>query len=114
MVRGEVASIEELRNIQKRSWGFLIPSFHRHFVLMALLDYIPVGSAYLNPRNGNLNFGIHVIQIHWRRVGSRILREALILTKEMKLGRISLVRVLERSKSADEKAPSFLELTIHM
>ncbi len=108
VVRGREAHIEELRNIQKRSWGFFIPPFDYHFVLIASFNRIPIGSAYLNPKNGNLDFGIHVVRSHWRRrIGSRLLREALILAKKMKLDRVSVVRVLGRSKSADERALSF-------
>jgi len=75
--------VEIFRRIHKRSWGFFIPPRREdHIVVLAYLNDAPVGMAYFNKNNFNIDYGVHVIRNLWRnRIGTRILRETLDLGK---------------------------------
>ncbi len=99
------------QQVQKRSWGFFIPPrIGDHVVVLALLDEIPVGLAYLNRRNFNLDYGVHVVRELWRRrIGTKILRESMNLVKKLGGRFMSVIRVLRslRMTSSDRRAISF-------
>ena len=104
--------MRHLRRIQRESWGFFIPPNPRvHRVLLAWIDGEAVGSAYLNPRTGNIDYGVHVRERFQRRgVGSSILSEALRWFRERGFGRMTVVRVLRsiyRVNPGDVKALRF-------
>ncbi len=88
--------LRHLRRIQRESWGFFIPpDFRRQAVLLAWIDGEPVGSAYLNTRTGNIDYGIHVRGSFQRRgVGSSILSEAAGWFRLRGFERMTVVRVL--------------------
>jgi len=103
--------VETFRQIHKRSWGFFIPPRREdHIVVLAYLNDAPVGMAYFNKNNFNIDYGIHVIRTHWRnRIGTRILRETLDLGKKLGAKHVSVVRVLRSLKisSSDKQAILF-------
>jgi len=80
-------------------------------VLIALLNDSPVGIAYLNNRNFNIDYyGIHVVKSYWRRrIGTALLAKLLELAKFMGASYISVVRVFRSVKgaSADMRAVKF-------
>jgi len=92
--------IETFKQIHKKSWGFFIPPRKEdHIVVLAYLNDAPVGMAYFNKNNFNIDYGIHVIRNLWRnRIGTRILRETLDLGKRLGAKHISVVRVLRSLK----------------
>jgi GNAT superfamily N-acetyltransferase len=94
--------VELFRRIHKQSWGFSIPPRRGdHVVLIALLNDSPVGMAYLNIHNFNIDYGIHVIKPYWRRrIGTTILVKLLDLAKLMGASSISVVRVFRSVKGA--------------
>ncbi len=105
-VRVELADdLRLVEMVQRRSWGFFVPPPPGRVVLLALDDG-PVGSVYVNPENGNLDYGVHVIRERWRqRIGTRLLVEAAHYLRERGLPRMSVVRVLGRG--SDKRALSF-------
>ena len=79
-------------------------------VLTALLNDSPVGMAYLNIHNFNIDYGIHVIKPHWRRrIGTALLAKILELAKSMGASKISVVRVFRNIKGtySDMRAAKF-------
>lgn len=84
------------KKIRKSSWGFFIPPRENdHIVMLAYLNSTPVGMAYLNKNNLNIDYGIHVVKDFWRnRIGTRILIETLELAKQLNASYMSVVRVL--------------------
>ncbi len=105
-------SDEIFREVQRRSWGFYVPPrMGDHLVLLASLSGRPVGLTYLNVRNFNLDYGIHVVRDHWRRrIGTRLLAEAMGLAGEMGAKYLTVFRWLRRRlDSRDERAMSFYE-----
>ncbi len=100
------------KEVQKRSWGFYIPPRHGdHIILLATLGKRPVGVAYLNRKNFNLDFGVHVIKDLWRRrIGTRLIREALMLAEQLGARYLTVVRWLRKPGSAsDRRAVAFYE-----
>jgi len=99
------------KQIHKKSWGFFIPPRKGdHIVVLAYLNNAPVGMAYFNKNNFNIDYGIHVMRNFWRnRIGTRILKETLELGKKLGANFISVVRVLRSIKisSADKRAILF-------
>jgi GNAT superfamily N-acetyltransferase len=66
--------------------------------------------AYLNTRNFNIDYGIHVVKSYWRRrIGTALLVKLLELAKFMGASNISVVRVFRSVKgaSADMRATKF-------
>ncbi len=98
------SDLSKLRRIQLRSWGFFIPpSFKHHLILIAYLRGEPVGSAYLNPRTGNIDFGVHVVKEFQRmRVGAAILRSARKVFLDLGFRRMFVVRVLRALTKVNE------------
>jgi GNAT superfamily N-acetyltransferase len=77
---------------------------------LAWLDEEPARMAYLNKHNFNIDYGIHVKRDFWRkRIGTKILKEALRTSGELGAKHISVVRVLKslRNSSSDRRALSF-------
>ncbi len=105
------AELRIFQQIQRRSWGFFIPPrVGDHVVMLALLDEIPVGLAYLNRRNFNLDYGVHVVRELWRRrIGTRILKESMNIARKLEGRFISVIRVLRslRGTTSDRRAISF-------
>jgi len=105
------SELEKFKGIHKHSWGFFIPPRqHDHLILLALLDSSPVGMAYLNVNNFNIDYGIHVIKPYWRRrIGTALLAEILRLVRSMGASSISVVRVFRSIKgtSSDMRAVKF-------
>jgi GNAT superfamily N-acetyltransferase len=103
--------IEMFRRIHEQSWGFFIPPRRGdHAVLTALLNDSPVGIAYLNIHNFNIDYGIHVIKPYWRRrIGTALLAKSLELAKFMGASNISVVRVFRSVKGtpSDTRATKF-------
>ena len=103
--------VETFKQIHKRSWGFFIPPRKEdHIIVLAHLNDTPVGMAYFNKNNFNIDYGIHVIRNLWRnRIGTRILRETLDLGEKLGAKHISVVRVLRSLKisSSDKRAILF-------
>jgi len=103
--------VETFKQIHKKSWGFFVPPRREdHIVVSAYLNGEPVGMAYLNKNNFNIDYGIHVVRSLWRnRIGTRILRETLDLGRKLGAKYISVVRVLRSLKisSSDKRAISF-------
>ncbi len=100
------------REIQRRSWGFyVLPRKGDHLVLVAILSGRPVGLTYLNVKNFNLDYGVHVVRDKWRRrIGTRLLVEAMDLAKEMGSKYLTMFRWLRRKlDSRDRAAISFYE-----
>jgi RimJ/RimL family protein N-acetyltransferase len=59
---------------------------------LAWLDEEPAGMAYLNKHNFNIDYGIHVKRDFWRkRIGTKILKEALRTSGELGAKHISVV-----------------------
>ncbi len=98
---------ERFQAIQRASWGFFVPPVAGvHRVLLAWLDTEPVGLAYWNPHNGNLDFGIHVVRHRWRQgIGTRLLAEALTLTQQHGLPLLSVVRVFRSLRQTPGTPP---------
>lgn len=101
-----------LKEIQIGSWGFFIPpNFNRQKVFVAFLNGIPVGSMYLNPSSGNIDFGIHVKREYQRRhIGTTLLNYAKEFFK--KKGRkymwvTRVLRALYKMNESDRIAISF-------
>jgi len=103
--------VEIFKQIHRKSWGFFAPPRREdHIVVLAYLSGEPVGMAYLNKNNFNIDYGIHVVRSLWRnRIGTRILRETLDLGKKLGAKHVSVVRVLRSLKisSSDKRAISF-------
>ncbi|MCI4438360.1 GNAT family N-acetyltransferase [archaeon] len=103
--------LKTFRKIHKKSWGFFIPPRENdHIVILAYLGSTPVGMAYLNKNNFNIDYGVHVVKEFWRnRIGTRVLEETLEVAKQMNASYVSVVRVLRSTKilSADRRAISF-------
>ncbi len=101
------ADLAALRQVQRASWGFWIPPVAgTHRVLLAVLESEPVGLAYWNPKNGNLDFGIHVARPFWRqRIGTRLFSEALGLTRKAGLPYLTVVRVFRSLRQAPGTPP---------
>jgi GNAT superfamily N-acetyltransferase len=79
---------------------------------LAWLDEEPAGMAYLNKHNFNIDYGIHVKRDFWRkRIGTKILKEALRTSGELGAKHISVVCVCVlrslRNSSRDRRALSF-------
>ncbi len=106
-IDGEVEDAS--RSVMLRSWGFYIrPRRGLHTVVLAWLDGRPVGVAYLNRVNFNIDFGIHVARGFWRRrIGTRILQELANLAFQYGGRLMTVVRVLGRSRAGDRRAISF-------
>jgi hypothetical protein len=106
-----VEDVKVFREIHRNSWGYFIPPRENdHLVILAWLDEEPVGMAYLNKRNFNIDYGIHVKRDFWRmRIGTKILKENLRVSGELGAKHISAVRVLRslRNSSSDRRALSF-------
>ena len=98
------SDLSKLRKIQLRSWGFFIPpSFKHHLILIAYLRGEPIGSAYLNPHTGNIDFGVHVVKEFQRmRVGAAILRSARKVFLDLGFRRMFVVRVLRALTKVNE------------
>lgn len=105
------SELEKFKGIHKHSWGFFIPPRqHDHLILLALLDSSPVGIAYLNVNNFNIDYGIHVIKPYRRRrIGTALLAEILRLVRSMGASSISVVRIFRSIKgtSSDMRAVKF-------
>jgi GNAT superfamily N-acetyltransferase len=103
--------VETFRRIHKESWGFFIPPRRGdHMVLVALLNDSPVGMAYLNIHNFNIDYGVHIIKSYRRkRIGTALLAKILELAKSMGASNISVVRVFRNVKGAstDIRATEF-------
>jgi hypothetical protein len=70
----------------------------------------PVGIAYLNIHNFNIDYGIHVIKPWRRRIGTALLTKSLELAKFMDASNISVVRVFRSVKGtppSDTRATKF-------
>jgi len=69
-----------------------------------------VGATYLNPSSFNMDYGVHVAREFWRRrIGTRLLKEALDVARSEGAELLSVVRML-RSKagtSSDRRAIAF-------
>lgn len=103
--------LKTFRKIHKASWGLFIPPRENdHIVILAYLNFTPVGMAYLNKNNFNIDYGVHVVRDFWRnRIGTRILRETLELAKQLNANYVSVVRILRSTRilSADKRALDF-------
>ena len=103
--------LAEARMVQQESWGFYIPPPAGDYVILAKLPSgRPVGTAYYNPASSNVDFGIHVARTHWRRrIGTRLLLEALRLAESSGRMWLSIVRVIrgKRPTTGDRRAISF-------
>jgi len=106
------SSLGELRRIQRESWGFFIPpnpKYHRVFI--AYLDGQAVGSIYLNPLTGNIDYGVHVAaKFQRRRIGAALLRFAQQYFKKHGFKQMYVIRVLRalgKVNEADRTALSF-------
>ncbi len=99
--------LARFRAIHRASWGFFVPPVRgRHRVLLALLDREPVGLAYWNPANGNLDYGVHVVKTHWRqRIGTRLLHEARTLARRAALPAFTVVRVFRSLRQGPGTPP---------
>jgi GNAT superfamily N-acetyltransferase len=113
-VRTTVASewdVDDVREIHRNSWGYFIPPRENdHLVILAWLDEEPAGMAYLNKHNFNIDYGIHVKRDFWRkRIGTKILKEALRTSGELGAKHISVVCVLRLlgNSFSDRRALSF-------
>jgi len=107
-------SVEDLKvfsEIHRDSWGFFIPPRENdHLIVLAWLDEEPIGMAYLNKHNFNIDYGIHVKRNYWRkRIGAKLLAEVLRISEGMGSKRVSIVRILRslRNSSSDRRALSF-------
>jgi len=102
---------EIFKRIHKQSWGFFMPPRQGdHRVLVAFLDDSPVGMAYLNVHNLNIDYGIHVIKSYWRkRIGTALLAKLLKLAGSMHAFHISVVRIFRsiNGTSSDMRAVKF-------
>lgn len=102
--------LETLRDIQMKSWGFFIPpDFDAHLLFVAYRGGKPVGSAYLNKKTGNIDFGIHVVQDYWRmRVGTTLLCALADHSRMLGL-ELTVVRAIEltKVKESDQVALRF-------
>jgi GNAT superfamily N-acetyltransferase len=107
----DVEDVKVFREIHRNSWGYFIPPRENdHLVILAWLDEEPAGMAYLNKHNFNIDYGIHVKRDFWRkRIGTKILKEALRTSGELGAKHISVVRVLRslKNSSSDRRALSF-------
>lgn len=107
----EESDLDVFRQIHKMSWGFFIPPREGdHIVVLAYLKDLPVGMAYLNKNNFNIDYGVHVVRNLWRnRIGTRILVEVLNLAKRLGARYISVVRILRSltGSSSDRRAILF-------
>ena len=105
--------LEAFRTVHKESWGFFIPPREgEHMVITANFDEKPVGMAYVNLRNFNIDYGVHVIKSEWRKgIGTRILAECFKMAEENDKEILTCVRVLRSIKgtSADKRAVRFYE-----
>jgi len=101
----------ELSALQAASWGFYKPPIRGvHRVFLASLEGRPVGAAYLNLLNYNIDYGVHVARAYWRRrIGTRILWEIAKTAREMGSEYFSVVRVYRKigGTSSDRRAAAF-------
>ncbi len=99
------------RNIHKESWGFYIPPREgEHMVVLALFNNTPAGMAYLNTRNANIDYGVHVKRRYWRKgIGSIILRKCIASAEEMGFKHATVVRVFRKigGRTDDRRAVEF-------
>jgi len=99
------------RIVQESSWGFYRPPPQGDYVLLARLPGgEPVGVAYYNPASGNIDYGVHVSRPYWRRrIGTRLLVEAVGLARSLGRRCVSVVRVLRgvRPTASDRRAIAF-------
>jgi len=99
--------------VHRQSWGFFVPPRPAdHLVIAGFLGGEPVAEAYLNARNFNVDYGVHVAKPYWRRrIGTRILAEILSLARGLGAKRVSVVRVFRsaRGTTSDLRAASFYE-----
>ncbi len=92
--------------IMRSSWGYYFPPPEGDYVLVARLGEEPVGMTYLNPRNGNLDYGVHVLRPLWRRrIGTSVLRGAAAIAASIGLRYLTVVRILGRG--GDRRALAF-------
>ena len=102
--------LKDVESVQKRSRVFYVPPPEGDVVFVAYAGGRPVGATYLNPGSFNLDYGIHVAREFWRRrIGTRLLKEALDVARSEGAELLSVVRVL-RSKtgaSSDRRAIAF-------
>jgi len=100
-----------IKQVMKRSWGFVImPRRDLHLVISAWLNGEPVGIAYLNKLNFNIDFGVHVVRKLWRkRIGTRLLHEVLRLASARGAERATVVRIYRQlgGSPSDKAATSF-------
>ena len=93
------------------SWGFFTPPRKGdHVIILAYLRGVPVGMAYLDRWNFNIDYGIHVLRNYWRmRIGTAILRKVLEISKELGAKQVSVVRVLRTPSGSpsDKRAALF-------
>ena len=105
------AEEREFEAVMRRSWGFYrAPRRGDHLVVLARLEGTAVGLTYLNRRNYNLDYGVHVVREYWRRrIGTRVLSEALSVARELGAHYVSVVRVYRKvgGTAADRRASSF-------
>ncbi len=83
-----------------------------HIVVMGELHGKPVAMAYLNIRNFNIDYGVHVIRSCWRKkIGTRILTECFRIAKGRDKKITSCVRILRSIKwtSSDRRNIKFHE-----
>jgi len=103
--------IKVFEGIHRKSWGFFIPPRpDDHVVLLGYLNDKPVALAYLNVNNFNIDYGIHVVRQYWRRrIGTRLLSEALRMAREKGSKYLSVVRVFRSLKgtAGDRRAVGF-------
>jgi len=105
------AEEREFEAVMRGSWGFYrAPRRGDHLVVLARLGGTAVGLAYLNRRNYNLDYGVHVVRECWRRrIGTRVLGEALSAARELGARYASVVRVYRKlgGTAADRRASFF-------
>ena len=103
--------IKVFEGIHRESWGFFIPPrIGDHLVFLGYLNDKPVGLAYLNINNFNIDYGIHVSRKYWRmRIGTRLLSEILRTSGERGSKYVSVVRIYRSLKgtSGDKRAVKF-------
>ncbi|MCD6463151.1 MAG: GNAT family N-acetyltransferase [Thermotogae bacterium] len=76
--------LKAFKTVHEKSWGFFMPPRNGdHIVVTGELYGKPVAMAYLNIRNFNIDYGVHVIRSCWRKkIGTRILTECFRIAKE--------------------------------
>jgi len=101
----------DIAAVHRSSWGFYVPPRRGvHVVLVAYLSGQPVGAAYLNTANFNIDYGVHCARRYWRmRFGTRVLKEIVDLARGFGARYVSVVRVFRRVKGSgsDRRAVAF-------